>query len=79
MFKHQPFREVFDATSEFNDTTTLLRIPCTELIVGDLVLVQAKLRRASSVAGWDPRAPSAASVWFEMETVYRLCARLGMV
>ncbi|KAI0710267.1 hypothetical protein C8Q76DRAFT_798999 [Earliella scabrosa] len=73
----KPFRDVYDATAVLAPVECMPRMCCSELVVGDLVLVQAKLRRMNSIAGWSVGGGAIVNVWFELEHVCLIHRRLG--
>ncbi|TFK80849.1 hypothetical protein K466DRAFT_604989 [Polyporus arcularius HHB13444] len=61
------FREVYDATKEYTSKCRMPRISLSDLVIGDVVLVETKMMRIAGSAGW--------ASWYELQSISRLLPR----
>lgn len=75
-----PFRGVYDGTSSYNIGHAMPAIPFTEILVGDLVVVETTLRRrvlrARSPRGSRATVPVVDGFWFDLKALSVLSPRV---
>ncbi|EIW51391.1 uncharacterized protein TRAVEDRAFT_25098 [Trametes versicolor FP-101664 SS1] len=69
------FDSAYDATASYTSKERMDRLPVSDFVVGDIVLVECKLIRNGGVEGYPSDATAVPASWFSLEAMSRLHCR----